>query len=630
MFRRAENDQFSHETEFSDGEVYRKIRHYRNNHVLKRHWLTQLTPSKKSSILTLLSNWVWVKALEPLLDFPGLWEGLQLGNVRRHLALHFDQAIMRYLERIFKTWNIITLSDPAVRMSVDIQTVRQLQCRTPRLSIIDRNFIIHGMEHRTLFPKIVDPNLREHVQASLLSLTCIIPTIRSFHENLKLLEIGAKIVKTQLLETFEPIPREITLYDRMCALWSPPNDMVTEVSREERQRLAVRVVFAFILDHFASLSVDSPRNDKKTRIKGAVDHLHQVHLLKQAYSAGFRSGKIGRGLLHEDSRTPLPSDSWYNEDGLGEGLERRWGRPFAKAYRKLSSQLSLPPASPVQNGAKVNPSVFDVRCDFLDSFFGPSEWVHTNDLAPPASAGPLVPNLRVNDPVSPPLDPTSMSPRQEVDESPSSSLAISIPLQMRPDTRSTSPETDSLTHSNPEALDLGTTLSRHRSRSIIAPTITDGVTLRQPLVIPAPADRIHSLSVDICHPSDNSPRPQSVLANAEHRNTHEGAHNQCDLSALSFTFGEHNGMFHRQMSKRMDEMELYLRRRQGWRFMAIRGEVVKTLRFEHVIRHLIHSRSLYDSYVIVKGPYVEQFRKNLKCKRSTDEEHVNSKKKLRM
>jgi hypothetical protein len=56
------------------------------------------------------------------------------------------------------------------------------------------------MDRRALFPTIVDGSLRQCIKQTLLWLPVIIPTIKSFHENINYFGIGAKILKMHLLD----------------------------------------------------------------------------------------------------------------------------------------------------------------------------------------------------------------------------------------------------------------------------------------------------------------------------------------------------------------------------------------------------------------------------------------------
>ena len=99
VFVQKQTEQFYHQTTFSDGEVYWKIRYYqqRARNDLVQEWIVRLTKCKQLSITQMQKDKDLVKAFDMLLAFPGLWSGLELGNIRKHLALHCNEEILRYL-----------------------------------------------------------------------------------------------------------------------------------------------------------------------------------------------------------------------------------------------------------------------------------------------------------------------------------------------------------------------------------------------------------------------------------------------------------------------------------------------------------------------------------------------------
>jgi hypothetical protein len=154
-----------------------------------------------------------VRAFDRLLRFPGLWSGLELGNIARHLAVNLITPPVNYLEGIFTFWDGITLKSPAIAAIVCIHTVRSLQLLAPSMSLIDRNTITKGMDNRTLFPGLLDLELRSLVLSKILNVSVIIPTIKSFHENMKYFEIGASVMKSHLVRE----DQRHTLYRSLCA-----------------------------------------------------------------------------------------------------------------------------------------------------------------------------------------------------------------------------------------------------------------------------------------------------------------------------------------------------------------------------------------------------------------------------
>jgi hypothetical protein len=73
---------------------------------MKRNGLPESASARKTF---LWRNTQIVQALNRLLWFPGLWDGLQLGNLYKHRALHCDEEIIHYLGCVYQTWDFITL-----------------------------------------------------------------------------------------------------------------------------------------------------------------------------------------------------------------------------------------------------------------------------------------------------------------------------------------------------------------------------------------------------------------------------------------------------------------------------------------------------------------------------------------
>ena len=96
----VEEKDFHHETtsRFSDGEIYLKIVEAKIFGLEKniQLWQNRLSTCKQDSIERLLRNDGISSAFNDLRSFPGLWKGLELGNVTRLLALHCNEASRAY------------------------------------------------------------------------------------------------------------------------------------------------------------------------------------------------------------------------------------------------------------------------------------------------------------------------------------------------------------------------------------------------------------------------------------------------------------------------------------------------------------------------------------------------------
>jgi len=382
-FIRKHGGDFSHETKFSAGEIYRNVRQWKEDDNLVQDWMLCLpTESMRTNLKQLLGQEMLgpgnlVESLDNLLKFPGLWVGFQLGNIKWLLALHTPQEFICNFDRIHKYWNTITLGDPSIQRCVDIETVQCLELCAPLVSQSDRHSIQQGMKDRTIFRGVTDIHLREAIEREILSTRGIIPTIRSFHENSKYFEIGARIIRTHLLPKSKK-----TLYQSMSDIWKPPTKFMVEVQEGIFENakspvnikafdLAYLMIFLSAFRQFSNLSDESPRQDGGSEEchKGVESNYVQL-FLRRAHFLGFSNRKIIDGI-NNSLVLELPAALTAAYTSVGETKPRRWNRPFASAYRQIQSELFLPTLnSTACADAAIGPSVSFVQHDFLVSFFG--------------------------------------------------------------------------------------------------------------------------------------------------------------------------------------------------------------------------------------------------------------------
>ena len=377
MQRRSE--QFHHETRPSDGEVYRKVMHYKEQG-LAQDWKNRLTDYKQYALNLLLERRDLVEALRPLLDIPVLLCDLTLGNTERHVRSPFKPEIICFWRHVHTTWNKVTCGNPFIQKNVTIQDVRDLEGRAPSVSETDRQFIVGGMDGRSLFTAITDGDLRKSIKQALLRVETIIPTLKTFHENFKQLEIAAKILKTHLLDGVI----ETTLYDTLLSYRSPQEDFWIEhregefqrinlLDRDLEARLTYIQLLISILRNYPFLSKCSPRIDPRQKgIEAKVDPAYRFQLLKSARLQGYRTKKVLRGLENAAEQTIAPnSEPCLPLAVYGESLKRRYGRPFTSAFQHFRTRLFLPNLCQAQAEVSLMPSVMFVQRDFIEAFFGP-------------------------------------------------------------------------------------------------------------------------------------------------------------------------------------------------------------------------------------------------------------------
>lgn len=362
------------ESAYSDGEIYRLIRKYtalgdtaRVDEVRSR-----LTPCKEISLNGFLKRHDLVTTLDALLEFPGMLGGLQLGNIHKHLALHADELIKRNFEHIHRSWSTITNHDPQIKKCANFVTIRSLQLRAPMASASDRTAIKRLFEDRVVFSQITDIQIRRELEQRILGLDIVIPSIETFHENMKLISIGVHILRDLVLEKKARGKGKASLSQSLSLDWRIPKKPILEIEEGVYRRMPntdfqicyVQLLVATIR-HFPRLSSISPRQDSRGESISAFIDNHQVYRLFMLASAlGFENAKIKDGL----SRRSDGSRSTFFTPGKGRPAQWRCGRPFTKSYLALKANGFLANVLEPPVRADVPSPIFIFR-DMLQAFF---------------------------------------------------------------------------------------------------------------------------------------------------------------------------------------------------------------------------------------------------------------------
>ncbi|PCD21547.1 hypothetical protein FGRA07_11692 [Fusarium graminearum] len=317
-----------------------------------------------------------VRGLDALLKFPGIIAGLQLGNVHKHLALHIDENISQYFYHTLRVWEFITDDDHRINAAVDIETVQCLQFRAPVTSFGDR-VAIHRMFDQGILFEGLNHDLREQVRERVLSIQVIIPSIETFHENMKFISIGARILRKYIIDTSIPFQLEsnrnkLSLFESLASCWSAEARMVevedgkTAISPGVPSVwLAYKTLFVAALRGFAQLSSDHPRQDVRGETMPAVAEAIRIASLSQlAQEVGFTNSKTTDNLT---SPRGHPALQQYVPCS-GRAPDWRAGIPFTKSYCQVRLQAFHRVLSdPVLQGDKVSP-LFVFR-DIINAFF---------------------------------------------------------------------------------------------------------------------------------------------------------------------------------------------------------------------------------------------------------------------
>lgn len=135
-----------------------------------------------------------VDALYALLQLPGMRSGLELGNVHKYLALHYPEHIERYLRHIATVWGTILGNRPELIPLIDYPTIELLTHRVPS-DPEDSHLITAMVSSHQVFFYIQDPALRDEILSNIMSLDVVIPSLATFHSNMRYFSIGARILQ---------------------------------------------------------------------------------------------------------------------------------------------------------------------------------------------------------------------------------------------------------------------------------------------------------------------------------------------------------------------------------------------------------------------------------------------------
>ncbi|TLD17860.1 uncharacterized protein PgNI_01100 [Pyricularia grisea] len=128
---------FSRQTKFSDGNIYYHIRKAQETKSWKlaQSYRVELTQCKEKILNQLIQHHLtgitegyvaarsFIEALDLLLPYPGLLEGLELANWHRYLALHWDEPIVHFLsDHLYSTYELIVEGVAEARKYCDITT----------------------------------------------------------------------------------------------------------------------------------------------------------------------------------------------------------------------------------------------------------------------------------------------------------------------------------------------------------------------------------------------------------------------------------------------------------------------------------------------------------------------------
>lgn len=269
-----------------------------------------------------------------------------------------------------ETWINIMGDQPA--SAADRQSVTALQSRCPNQSIQDREWLEREMQSHALFPSISDPSARRALKQRIISQTCLIPTFRTFFQDILYLALLRKVLGLVL-----PSRLKHSVFETLSCMYGRQRHF--ETSYRSLWMSAMRI-WPWVLHenprqgHRSGSAVLLPSDGKKT-------------FLHEATALGFQpTDPVPLSTATE----PLLSPQSFVTASSGVPLPRRCGIPFVESIETdretVRPSVLLAPLGASGQGISW---LFVRRCFFV-SFFGSEPFQDATVSSANNEAGSLI------------------------------------------------------------------------------------------------------------------------------------------------------------------------------------------------------------------------------------------------
>ncbi|KAI8715198.1 hypothetical protein NCS52_01027000 [Fusarium sp. LHS14.1] len=372
---------------YSHGEICRQALLHDKTPSLYRQWLERLPPGKaKHMSMIFLRSEIW-SAMKDMASLPGLWEDIKLGNWAKHLAAHVDELIVVYWrDHMRKIWDEIFEGLEDQQCYLDPYTARFVQFKSPARSRTDRRAIRDEMAKGSLFPNIADQAQRDKLLDNIVKIKAIIPSILTFHENMRYLTTGARILANHI-----EVKRRKRRRGRPSTFPRPPESLVENLGRDwkwvgnyaevreghyltmhepldEKGAFVQLILMALRLFPFLG-SVPPLQDVKGDGMDAFIDDSYKRRLCIGALCLGYRNWKILEGIELSSPELPRTIPKGYSFSETTSGW--RGGMPTISVFQKLRKCSFLPSLEgAAQEPAQSEPDPLLVKADFVHAFFG--------------------------------------------------------------------------------------------------------------------------------------------------------------------------------------------------------------------------------------------------------------------
>ncbi|KAJ5369939.1 uncharacterized protein N7496_006031 [Penicillium cataractarum] len=308
-------DEYSNERVPSDGEIYVKVRQYRNeaNVHFENRWLARLSDNKARRLRGLESHPSVRAAFDSLLVLPSLLiHGMQIGSLPQALAISCDEEIVHALNRLLKYWSSLVGHDRAKMLRIETHTVEKLQLLAPGVSSKDRT-TVKGLVHSGEVFSNFTGSERSSIWKRLKRTDGIIPSLYTFFKDLWYLESCANCIK-RLITPSRSCP---TVRSAMRAAFSSSDPAHTRLliqtsetglryysdSQGDPAELGYRQLWLYAMRHYPKLSKQPQKLDPTAKATNeVVDPVILYDMAVLAKKLGFQSPQIQQLIQQSPDR----------------------------------------------------------------------------------------------------------------------------------------------------------------------------------------------------------------------------------------------------------------------------------------------------------------------------------------
>ncbi|KAF3138944.1 hypothetical protein TWF569_008639 [Orbilia oligospora] len=285
-------DTFDNSQGFLDGEIFRKILLFQDNATSAKKWWARLSKTKANDLKQLLKLHTTTEAFKQLLPYRGLWYCIRLGSFHRLLSIKCTEELLHYLRRIHGFWAQVL--DGCDGENLDPVTVDKINSLDPRsmsdLEVLEKLF--RAREAFALFPE----SERQTIRNRMIRYKDAIPTLRTFFDDLKLLEACMISIKKLLPPNerltvrqsiqghlLQPCSDDVDIewQESRFTPWSTLTDIKATCSSELYFQCAYLQIWLYTLRHFPYISGVSPRKEKG-QCKAPIKESNPVVMYKLA------------------------------------------------------------------------------------------------------------------------------------------------------------------------------------------------------------------------------------------------------------------------------------------------------------------------------------------------------------